>query len=49
MLKVQDDKWVGYSMLDGWDENYSDLALPNQWVNSSWKLTTIAILKRVSN
>ena len=37
MLKVQDDKWVGYSMLDGWDENYSDLALPNQWVNSSWK------------
>jgi len=36
MLEVQNDKWVGYTMLDGWDENFSDLALPDQCINSSW-------------
>ena len=35
MLEVQNDKWVGYTMLDGWDENFSDLALPDQCINSS--------------
>jgi len=35
-LEIQNDKRVRYTMLDGWDQNFSDLALPNQWVNSSY-------------
>lgn len=26
----------GFSMFDGWEDNYSDLDIPKTWKNSSW-------------
>tara|TARA_R100001224_G_scaffold81061_1_gene50928 strand:+ start:68 stop:502 length:435 start_codon:yes stop_codon:yes gene_type:complete len=27
---------TGHSMLEGWEDNYSDLDIPRTWKNSSW-------------
>ena len=26
----------GFSMFEGWEDNYSDLDIPKTWRNSSW-------------
>ena len=36
MLEVQDNKWKSCSMLEGWEQTFADIDMPDQWINSSW-------------